>query len=130
MEAIIYEKAISVAPNDGYLHYCLTTLLLQTDPQQALEYAEKAVKLLGRDDNYVYYQLGLAYLAQRKRKQAIQAFALEMMSNPRSVSLINWQNDPVLSSLTEDVARTGAAMYDQVFSNLNLSSPRERCVCQ
>lgn len=98
-----FRKALVAAPNDIWFNQNLGVLLLDEQPDQAEIYAARTTQLLPRSDAHTYYLLGLAYLAQQKREQAITAFTLEALINPNILISPLWAKDPQLEAVLPEV---------------------------
>ncbi|NJO11187.1 MAG: hypothetical protein HC873_17815 [Leptolyngbyaceae cyanobacterium SL_1_1] len=82
-----FENAFEAAPYDAWFNQNLAVLHFQRgELDAAAYYATRTAELSPRNDNYTYYVLGQIYLAQGKPSQAVTAFALEGLTNPRSLT--------------------------------------------
>jgi len=113
------KSAVKAAPNDPYFNQNLAVLLAKQHPEQAEEYIRRTVRLFPRSDHASYYTLGQIYLAQNKIEQAVAAFVLESLANPKFLADPIWQNPP-LSGYLADVTDKTLATWEQV---LSITSP-------
>ncbi|NEQ54195.1 MAG: tetratricopeptide repeat protein, partial [Leptolyngbya sp. SIO3F4] len=93
-----YLNALVAAPNDAWFNNNLALLYLEAgDPARAETYATRTVALYPRNYNYIYYTLGLTYLAQSKVEAAIDALALELLMSPDFITMQIWNRPPFLA---------------------------------
>jgi len=98
--------ALKAAPNDPWFHQNLATLLLGEAPQQAQQHLHQTISLFPRSPHHTYYTLGRSYLNQNKQTEAIAAFTLESLVNPRFLSSSLWQTEPFLELLPAVLDKT------------------------
>lgn len=141
-EAIASLKTgLKAAPNDPWFNQNLAVLLLNQNAldqnalgqdalkpnslkqnalnqnyQQAEAAIRRAALLFPRGQHYTYYTLGLTYLKQQKKSQAIAAFVLESLANPSFLIDPLWQQPPFAELLTHVVDRTLTA-WQQVLKS-------------
>ena len=118
-----YLNAHAASPNDAWFNNNLALLYLESgDLIRAEAYAERTVALYPRTYNYTYYTLGLTYLAQAKIDQAIDAFALELLSIPDFITMKVWDSAP-FTALQPRVLESAMEHYERV---LDLLAPDHR----
>lgn len=122
-ETITYlNSALAAAPNDTWLNQNLAVLLLDSNkPEKAEVYAERATVLFPRNSNYTYYTLGTSYLKQQKVEQAIDAFSLESLANPKFLTTDIWKTKSFASILPTVLDKTCHG-YQKIISITNPSS--------
>ncbi|MEO0768729.1 MAG: O-antigen ligase family protein, partial [Cyanobacteria bacterium J06649_4] len=101
--------AVQAAPNDPWFNQNLAVLLLHEHPAQALPYSLHAVSLFPRGAHSSYYTLGKIYLKQHNPENAVTAFVLESLANPKFLVSPIWQSpslSPYLSGVLEQTLTT------------------------
>lgn len=115
-------QAQAAAPNDAWFNQNLAVLHQPENPAQALPYAQRAVQLMPRNRNHGYWLLGELLLATGQEPQAIDAFTLEALVNPESLTYPLW-NQPPLQALYPAVVENALAEYDQWLTELDPQHP-------
>jgi putative inorganic carbon (HCO3(-)) transporter len=111
------KQAWVAAPYDAYFNSNLAVRLLPEDAALANGFAQRAVQLLPRTANALYYLLGLTYIAQDQVDEAVTAFSLEGLTTPQFTALPLWDslNNP---SLQTAVAEATLVLYDALLDDL------------
>jgi len=110
------KQALIAAPNDPWFNQNLAVLLSDQSPEDAEKYSRQAVLLAPRSQHNSYYTLGQIYLKQGKQKDAIVAFILESLTNPKFLVDPIWKA-PNMTSLLEPVVEKTLTAWQQVLSD-------------
>jgi len=111
-------NAVEAAPNDAVFNSNLAVRYLSIDAARAEAYASRSIKLLPRSPNHAHYTLGLSYLNQQKRDQAIAAFAVEGLMTPTFTTRPLWQITPFDELALTVVDRT-LTLYDNLLAQVS-----------
>lgn len=106
------QQAQATAPNDAWFNQNLAVLYQAENPAQALPYALRSVQLIPRHRNHGYWLVGELLLSVGRGSDAITAFTLEALVNPKSLTYPLW-NDPPRQALYPAVVAQTLAEYDQ-----------------
>ncbi len=108
-----FERAIAAAPNDVWFNQNLAVLHLEKVPPNfdaAEIYASRTAQMLPRNRNYTFYLLGLIYLGQSRVDQAIDAFVLQGVVDPKFLTFNLWTEQPFSSLKTVVLEKTLASV--------------------
>lgn len=116
------KAAYEAAPYDAYFNSNLAVRLLPQDAAQAMVFAQRAVQLLPRTANALYYLLGLTYISQDRGEEAVTAFALEGLTTPEFTALPLWSevNNPTLVTAVMEKTQV---LYDALLADLDPQHP-------
>lgn len=106
----LLERSLRPGVHEEYAHFNLGWLLLDlSDPAAAARHFTAAARLVP-DKGGVYFGLGLALLEQERLRDAVRAFALEAINDPRSLTSPAWEI-PALSIHLPAVHQEIVALY-------------------
>lgn len=116
-----YKTAVGTAPNDVWFNRNLAVLYMPEEPEKAESYASRAVQLLPRTPDFSYYLLGLTYLEQNKLPQAVSAFTLQLLTEPKFSLMTLWEQ-PTWQSMKSTVLQKTFSLYDQLLTQVPSNS--------
>jgi adenylate cyclase len=80
------ERAIELGPNSSYAHIWMAFVLIRVGrPEEAVPYAEQALRLNPLGPAWWYRQLGLAHFGAERYEEAIAWHKKSLNSNPKDV---------------------------------------------
>jgi tetratricopeptide (TPR) repeat protein len=104
----LLNEALAIEPNLDVAEFNLGWLGLDSDPAAAAMHFRRSQRLVP-DRGGVYFGLGLARLRCGQQDRALEAFALEMLNDPRFATSPAWDT-PLLQPWRESVLRRAMAL--------------------
>ena len=116
------KQSFVAAPYDAYFNSNLAVRLLSENAALANVFAQRAVQLLPRTANALYYLLGLTYIAQDRMDAAVTAFSLEGLTTPQFTALPLWDtlDNPELETA---VVTATQVLYTALLADLSPQHP-------
>jgi len=99
----LLRRALAIDPDQEYCHYNLGWLLLPDDPAGAGKHFRAAARCSPYRGG-VYLGIGLSALARHEKSAAANAFALEWLNNPQTMTSPLWDVPPLSAFRGEVVA--------------------------
>ncbi|MEO1593164.1 MAG: O-antigen ligase family protein [Cyanobacteria bacterium J06632_22] len=113
----------TIAPNDAWFNQNVAVSTLAMNPETSEQYAARAAQLLPRNNNYTYYLLALAYLAQNKTDAATTALYLQALVSPEFLTSNIWET-PRLVSLKSVTLNRLLETYEDLLTQLGDGSSK------
>ncbi|MEO0541669.1 MAG: O-antigen ligase family protein [Cyanobacteria bacterium P01_A01_bin.105] len=121
------QTTASIAPNDAWFNQNVAVSTLARHPEISEQYAARAAQLLPRNNNYTYYLLALAYLAQGKDDMAATALYLQALVSPEFLTSNIWKT-PRLLPLRRATLDRLFNTYGDLLTQLSDDSPTHAIV--
>lgn len=116
------ERSLVIEPASDFAHFNLGWLLLERDPRSAAAHFRAALQLAPIRGG-VYFGLGLARLEGGDIARARDAFALEMLNDPRFVTSPAWEVGP-LRELHDGTIKRAVQIADELAARVPAADQR------